>query len=308
MVIGTHGRHRDMVRHRTVEVAGIRIFYREAGSQDAPAVLLLHGFPSSSHQFRFLLLALADRYHVLAPDFPGFGFSACPNTAEYAYIFTHYADTIEAFTRKFELDRYALYVHDYEAQVGFRLALRSPDRIKALVIQNSEALRMAALRPSQQWRTSGVILRLKSEKYCDENSLQKEGIRSEFVEQLSPETVELIDPGTISLAWSQISRPGVIDALLDLHLDYRTNVALYSKFHSYFRQYNPPTLIIWGRQDQYCTPAAATAYTRDLPDAEICIIEGGHWAVESHGPHVIQLTREFLDRHCYSPTANLSAA
>jgi len=162
-----------MVRHRTVEVAGIRIFYREAGSQDAPAVLLLHGFPSSSHQFRFLLLALADRYHVLAPDFPGFGFSACPNTAEYAYTFTHYTDTIEAFTRKFELDRYALYVHDYEAQVGFRLALRSPDRIKALVIQNSEALRMAALRPSQQWRTSGVILRLKSEKYCDENSLQK---------------------------------------------------------------------------------------------------------------------------------------
>ena len=283
-----------MVRHRTTEIEGVKIFYREGGSPSAPAVLLLHGFPSSSFQFRYLLPALADHYYVLAPDFPAFGFSECPVRSRYSYTFDHYADTIEAFTNKLGLAQYALYVHDYGAQVGFRLALRSPERVAALVIQNSEAY--------EEGRT-GSWSAMKRWSLPDEDChLYAEGLHR------GHEIAELIGPEIIALGWQQISRPEVVEALLDLHLDYQNNVGLYPRFQSYFRHHNPPALIIWGREDQYCTPAAATAYKRDLPDAEIHIIDGGHWALESHRSRVIQLTREFLDRECCSRAANLRAA
>ena len=297
-----------MVRHRTTEIEGVKIFYREGGSPSAPVVLLLHGFPSSSFQFRYMLPVLADTYHVLAPDFPAFGFSECPVRSRYSYKFDHYADTIEAFTNKLGLAQYALYVHDYGAQVGFRLALRSPERVAALVIQNSEASEDGRTQSwsaiEDYWRDPSLLKR----EALRQRLFTEKGIRSEFVEHLPPEIVELIDPSTIALSWTHIRRPGVVEALLDLHLDYQSNVVLYPRFQSYFRAHRPPALIIWGRDDQYCTPAAATAYKRDLPNAEIHIIDGGHWALESHRSRVIQLTREFLDRHCCSRAANLRAA
>jgi pimeloyl-ACP methyl ester carboxylesterase len=284
------------VRHRTLEVEGTSIFYREAGAEGAPAVLLLHGFPSSSFQYRRLLPALSDTYHVLAPDFPAFGFSSCPERSRYAYTFEHYAETIENFVRALGLTLYALCLHDYGAQVGFRLALRAPELVTALIIQNSEAYLDGR---TWIWSATEAYWRDPSKRKREalRNTLFTEkGIRGEFLEQLPPESAELIDPSAILLAWTHLNRPGVVEALLDLHLDYRNNVQDYSLFQDYFRKHQPPTLVIWGRNDQYCTPASAMAYKRDLPNAEIHVIEGGHWALESHGPQVIRLTREFLDR------------
>jgi len=287
------------VKYRTVTASEVEIFYREAGPSAAPTVLLLHGFPSSSRQFRYLVPALADRWHVVAPDFPAFGYSACPDRARYAYTFDHYADTIEAFIRTLECEQYALYVHDYGAQVGFRLAMRAPDRVAALVIQNSEAYYSDGRTPA--WSAMEAYWRDASPQNRERlraGLFAEEGIRGEFLEHLRKEVAELIDPDTMWLARTQIQRPGVIDALLDLHLDYRTNVDLYPKVQAYFRQHQPPTLILWGREDQYYTPAAAMAYQRDLPRAQIRIIGGGHWALESHGPEVIELTRAFLQQQC----------
>jgi len=287
-----------VVKHRVIDVAGTRIFYREAGSAGFPAVLLLHGFPASSHQFRFLIAALADRYHVLAPDFPAFGFSDSPDRDEYAYTFEHYTDTIEAFVRALGLTRYALYLHDYGAQVGFRLALRSPERVAALVIQNSEAYyengRSTCWSAMEDYWSDPAPAKREALK---RKLFTEDGIRREFLENLSPAIHELIDPAVISLAWTQISRVGVIEALLDLHLDYRTNVELYPKVQKYFRERRPQALVIWGRDDQYYSQEAATAYQNDLPGAEIRIIDGGHWAIETHGPDVIMATRRFLDSH-----------
>jgi pimeloyl-ACP methyl ester carboxylesterase len=291
------------VKHRFVDVSGINIFYREAGPPDAPALLLLPGFPSSSHQFRHVLPALADRWRIVAPDFPAFGFSACPDPRHYAYTFEHYTATTEAFTQALGLERYALYVHDYGAQVGFRLAMRAPERVGAFVIQNSEAYYADGRSPA--WSAMETYWREASPRSRDalRNVLfSEEGIRREFLEHLPAKVAELIDPDTIWLAWTHINRPGVLNALLDLHLDYRVNVDLYPRYQAYFREYRPPALVIWGREDQYYTPAAAMAYRRDLPDAEIKIIGGGHWALESHGPEITELTREFLLRRWPSPT------
>jgi pimeloyl-ACP methyl ester carboxylesterase len=284
------------VRHRILGVSGTTIFYREAGDEDAPALLLLHGFPSSSHQFRHLLPALAADYHVIAPDLPGFGFSACPDRRRFVYTFDHYAGTIEAFTQALQLDRYALYLHDYGAQVGFRLACRAPERVTALLIQNSEAYYEPGRSPNwsaieNYWRDPSPRRR-----QMLRNSLfTEEGIRREFLEHGSPESLELFDPGTIWLSLLQMERPGYVEAMLDLHLDYRNNVAQYPAYQAYFREHRPPALIIWGEEDQYYSPDAALAYRRDLPDAEIEIIEGGHWALETNAAKVIHLTRKFLN-------------
>jgi pimeloyl-ACP methyl ester carboxylesterase len=280
-----------------VQVSGIQLFYREAGSPEALPVVLLHGFPSSSFQFRYLLPALAQHYYALAPDFPGFGFSACPERDHYSYNFHRYTDTIETFLQTLRIDRFALYVHDYGAQVGFQLALRHPERIGALVVQNSEAYFAEGRSPSwtameEYWRDGSPEKRLT----LKDRLFTEEGIRSEFLEHLSPDVRERFDPAVIALAWAQINRPGVIDALLDLHLDYRSNVGLYPAFQKYFRTYQPPALIIWGRDDQYYSEAAALAYKRDLPRAEVRIIGGGHWALETHGPQVTEVTMGFLAR------------
>jgi pimeloyl-ACP methyl ester carboxylesterase len=283
------------VKHLTRDVNGTSIFYREAGPNDAPSVLLLHGFPSSSYQFRFVLPTLAEEYHVVAPDLPGFGFSACPERTRYTYTFEHLTDTTEAFMKAIGFDRCALYLHDYGAQVGFRLALRDPSRVRALIVQNSEAYtdgrtgNWAAM--EAYWRDPSLHRR----QALRDSILSESGIRREFVENLPTEIAELIDPAVIRLACAQLSRPGVIDAMLDLHLDYRTNVELYPTIQTYFRQHRPSTLIVWGREDQYCSPAAALAYRRDLPAAEIRMIEGGgHWAIESHTNQVLLLARDFL--------------
>jgi pimeloyl-ACP methyl ester carboxylesterase len=299
----------ESVRHRFVTFDGLELFYREAGPLDAPTVLLLHGFPSSSIQFRHLLATLSDGWHLVAPDLPGFGLSAVPNHKRYEYSFGNLATTIEHFLQAVQLEPRALYLHDYGAQTGFRLLTRDVVRPHALIIQDSEAY--YADGRTEAWETVDTYWRDPSSANREKmraSMLNEEGIRREFLEKLAPDMAELIDPAIVRLACDHIERAGVAEALLDLHLDYRSNVEHYAAVQAYFRERQPPTLVIWGREDQYYTPEQAHAFYRDLPAAQIEVLDGGHWVLESHGTEVAALTRDFLARHVPSRAANSMAA
>jgi pimeloyl-ACP methyl ester carboxylesterase len=291
------------VRHRFSKVDGLDLFYREAGARDRPSLLLLHGFPSSSIQFRHLLPPLSERWHVIAPDLPGFGASAAPDARRYSYGFGNLAMTIAHLLHALGLEPRALYLHDYGAQVGFRLLSQGAVRPEALIIQNSEAY--YADGRTNAWATAEAYWRDDSQANRDRvraSILEEDGIRREFLENLPSDIAERIDPAIIRLAWDHIRRPEVTEAMLDLHRDYRTNVEHYAVIQAWFRAYQPPMLVIWGRRDQYYTSEAAFAYKRDLPAAEIHVLDGGHWVVESHGPEVADLTGRFLARSL-SPTS-----
>ncbi|HKY89619.1 MAG TPA: alpha/beta hydrolase [Nevskiaceae bacterium] len=283
------------IAYRSVDVDGIRMFYREAGPADAPALLLLHGFPSSSHMFRALIPLLADRYRVVAPDYPGFGFSAFPDRAGFPYTFERLALMTERFTRAVGLQRYVLYVQDYGAPVGFRLALLHPDRVAGLVIQNGNAYEEGF---SDQWDALEAYWREPSPANRERlrGWLDAPGTRSQYTAGLPDAIAARIAPESWTLDWALLSRPGNIDAQLDLFGDYRTNVELYPRFQSFFRERRPPTLVVWGRFDPFFTLAGAQAYRRDLPDAELHILDAGHFALETDAPRIAQLTRDFLAR------------
>jgi branched-chain amino acid transport system substrate-binding protein len=297
-------------RHRYTTVDGLDLFYREAGLENAPTLLLLHGFPSSSMQYRYLMAQLADEWHLIAPDLPGFGLSAVPDRSRYEYSFANLATTIEHFLQALRLQPRALYLHDYGAQAGYRLLTRDAVRPDALVIQNSEAY--YADGRTEAWATAENYWREPSDVNREKmraSVLNEEGIRREFLEELPAELAELIDPQIIRLASDQIKRPGVTEALLDLHRDYRSNVEHYAAIQAYFRERQPPTLVIWGRRDQYYTSEQADAFRRDLPAVQIELLDGGHWALESHAGEVAQLTRRFLASHVSrgQPTAGTVA-
>ncbi|HEX7111934.1 MAG TPA: alpha/beta hydrolase [Mizugakiibacter sp.] len=287
------------VKHRSVEVDGIRIFYREAGPADAPVVLLLHGFPTSSHMFRHLIPGLADRYHVIAPDYPGFGYSDFPDPARFKYSFASYADIIDRFTRKLGLDRYALYIQDYGAPVGLRLALLAPERVTALIVQNGNAYAEGL---SDQWDPLKAYWRepTKVNREKLRGWLNADGMRLQYAAGLPESELELLSPDTWTLDWSLLNRPGNIDVQLDLFGDYKSNVDLYPRFQEFFRKYHPPTLVAWGKFDPFFTTAGATAYQRDLPDAEIHLLDAGHFALETRGTEVTTLIRDFLGRRLKS--------
>lgn len=280
-------------RYRTADIDGLKLFYREAGPADAPVVLLLHGFPTSSHMFRDLIPALADRYRVIAPDYPGFGYSDFPDRQQFPYGFATYAEIIDKFTQAIGLSRYALYVQDYGAPVGLRLALRAPERITGLIVQNGnayeEGLSDAWAPIKAYWRDSSPANRDKLRGF-----LTLEGTRQQYTAGLSDAQVELVSPDSWMLDWSLLSRPGNIDLQLDLFGDYRTNVALYPQFQAFFRGHRPPTLITWGRHDPLFTVAGAEAYRRDQPDAELHLLDAGHFALETHGPEIAAHIRRFL--------------
>ena len=281
------------VRHRTVNADGVDIFYREAGPEGAPAVLLLHGFPTSSHMFRGLIPMLADRYRVIALDLPGFGFSAAPPRESYPYSFDRLAQTVAAFTEVLGLSRFALYVFDYGAPVGFRLALSRPERIAALVSQNGNAYEEGL---SEGWTPIQAYWR-------DPSSENREALRA----FLTPETTRwqyehgspdpsLIGPEAWALDQALLERPGNADIQLDLFGDYKSNVALYPAFQAYFREHRPPTLVVWGRNDPFFLPPGAEAFRRDNPDAEVRLVDGGHFPLETHGTEIGGILRDFLDR------------
>jgi pimeloyl-ACP methyl ester carboxylesterase len=280
--------------HHLVEADGVRVFYREAGPADAPVVLLLHGFPSSSFQYRELIPCLADRWHVIAPDLPGFGFTEVPGERRYLYTFESLANTILAFTEALKLSRYALYVFDYGAPTGLRLALMAPERITAIVSQNGNAYEEGlgdAWQPIQRyWREPTL-----ENRDAIRQALTPDGMREEYSVGIT--NTALIKPEGYTLDAALLARPGNVDIQLDLFLDYSNNVKLYPKFQEYFRRRKPPLLAIWGRFDPYFIPAGAEAFQRDIPDATVTFLPTGHFALETHLEEIVTAMREFLAKH-----------
>lgn len=278
--------------HR-VAVDGTDIFYREAGRSDAPAILLLHGFPTSSHMFRLLAPHLAQDFRVVAPDLPGFGFSDAPPREGFPYTFDHLAAVIDDFTERVGLRRYALYVFDYGAPIGFRLAVAHPDRITAIVSQNGNAYvegLSEGWNPIQTyWRASTPANRAALRDF-----LKPETIRWQYVHGVADATA--VAPETYTLDAALLARPGNDEIQLDLFLDYASNVALYPTFQAYLRRERPPLLAIWGRNDPFFLPAGAEAFRRDVPDAEIHLLDTGHFALETHAEQIGVRMREFLTR------------
>lgn len=277
-------------RYSTVD--GHKIFYREAGNPNAPAILLLHGFPSSSHMFRDLIPLLADRYRVVAPDLLGFGFSDAPDRAEFKYGFDSLARIVDRFCTATGLSRYAIYVFDYGAPVGFRVALAHPKRVTSIITQNGNAYVEGlsdGWNPIQKyWKEPTPENRTALRAF-----LTPETTRWQYIHGVPDET--LVAPESYTLDAALLARPGNDEIQLDLFLDYASNVALYPKFQEYFRQKQPPLLAVWGRSDPFFLPPGAEAFKRDIPDAEILFYETGHFALETHVQEIARAIHKFLD-------------
>ncbi len=276
--------------HR-IAADGVEVFYREAGPADAPVVLLLHGFPTSSLQYRELMPLLADRYRVIAPDLPGFGFTEVPADRNYTYTFDALARTIEAFTEALALKQYALYVFDYGAPTGFRLAMAHPERVTAIVTQNGNAYEEGlgdAWAPIQQyWREPTAANR-----ETLRQALDPAGLRSQYLDGV-PQP-ERVDPVGYTLDAALMARPGNMEIQLDLFLDYANNIKLYPAFQEYFRRAQPPLLAIWGRHDPFFIPPGAEAFRRDNPKAVVELLDTGHFALETHVEEVAAAMVQFL--------------
>jgi pimeloyl-ACP methyl ester carboxylesterase len=282
----------------TLEADGIRVFYREAGASDGAVVLLLHGFPASSFMFRELIPRLADRYRVIAPDLPGFGFTEVPATRNYVYSFDALARTIAAFTEALHIARYTLYVFDYGAPTGFRLAMARPERVAAIVSQNGNAYEAGlgdAWAPIQRyWREPTL-----QNREAVRRELSSEGIRTQYLYGVPNPAV--IAPEGYTLDAAMIARPGNMDIQLDLLLDYASNVRLYPAFQHYFREMQPPLLAIWGKHDPFFIPAGAEAFRNDIRTAHVQFLDTGHFATETHVMEIAAAMREFLDANGMSP-------
>jgi pimeloyl-ACP methyl ester carboxylesterase len=288
---------RPETTYQSVEVDGVRIFYREAGPKDAPHVLLLHGFPASSHMFRNLIPALADRFHVVAPDYPGFGHSAMPAPDAFDYSFDRLAEVVDAFTTRIGLDRYAMYVQDYGAPIGFRLAVRHPERVRALVIQNGnayeEGLRDFWVPIKAYWKDPTGANR-----QALAQALELDATRWGYTH--GARRPERISPDTWLTDQALLDRPGNKDIQLQLFYSYRTNPPLYPAWQAYFRRYQPPTLIVWGKNDAIFPVQGAEPYRRDLHDVEFHLLDTGHFALEEQGDTIARLMRAFLERRLSS--------
>ena len=278
--------------HR-IEADGVQVFYRSAGDASAPAVLLLHGFPTSSFMFRDLIPLLADQCRVIAPDLPGFGFTEVPDEREYAYSFDALTRTLEDFTEALGLNRYAIYVFDYGAPTGLRLAMAHPERVTAIVSQNGNAYEEGL---GDAW---GPIRKYWSEPTAEnrevlrQNILTVEGTRWQYTHGVA--NPDSIAPESYTLDTALLERPGNKEIQLDLFLDYASNVRLYPKFQEYFRKSKPPLLAIWGKNDPFFVPAGAEAFQKDLPNAQVRFLDTGHFALETHALEIAAAIREFLD-------------
>ena len=278
---------------RRIQADGVKVFYREAGPPDAPVVLLLHGFPTSSFQYRELIPRLSDRYRVLAADMPGFGFTEVPASRRYQYSFDALARTILAFTDALHLTRYALYVFDYGAPTGFRLAMAHPERITAIVSQNGNAYEEGlgdAWAPIRRyWENPSA-----ENRETVHQALNPEGLRWQYV--VGAPDPDAIAPEGYTLDAAMIARPGNMDIQLDLFLDYVNNVKLYPAFQEYFRKSKPPLLAIWGKNDPFFIPAGAQAFARDNPNATIRMLDTGHFALETHVEEIAAAMRQLLEK------------
>jgi pimeloyl-ACP methyl ester carboxylesterase len=281
------------IAYRKANVDGMNVFYREAGPTNAPTLLLLHGFPTSSHMFRDLIPLLADRFHIIAPDLPGFGQTDLPSRDTFSYTFAKLAEVIGRFTEVVNLTRFAIYIFDYGAPVGLRIAIKHPERITAIISQNGNAYEEGL---SDGWNPIRTYWR-------EPTKANRDALRS----FLSPETTvwqythgvsdpSVVSPDGYSLDSHYLARPGAHEAQLDLFLDYASNVALYPEFQTYFRSHQPPLLAAWGRNDPFFLPAGAEAYKRDIPAADVRFFDTGHFALETHGAEIAGAIRTFLGR------------
>ena len=279
---------------RRVNADGVTIFYREAGPANAPVVLLLHGFPTSSFQFRELIPRLADRYRVIAPDLPGFGFTEVPEQRRYKYSFDGLGTTVLAFTDALQLKSYALYVFDYGAPVGLRLAMARPERVTAIISQNGNAYEEGLGDAWDPIRKYWAAPTTENREVIRKNILTLEGTRWQYTHGVTnPESVA---PESYTLDWALLERPGNDEIQLDLFLDYASNVKLYPKFQEYFRNSKPPLLAIWGKNDPFFIPAGAQAFRKDLPDAKVQFLDTGHFAIETHVEEIALAMRDFLQK------------
>jgi pimeloyl-ACP methyl ester carboxylesterase len=282
------------VKHRQIDINSIHIFYREAGPRDAPVVLLPHGYPSSSFQFRNFMPALADRWRLIAPDYPGFGYSDTPDVSRFAYTFDGYADLLERFTAALNLTSYALYLHDYGSQIGLRLAMRRPERISALIIQNGDIYedelgpKYKALQ--EYWANPTPEGRVKLAE-----AVSEAGFRAEFAGEVAERLLERISPDLWNLSWAQM-QPQRREIMIGLMESLQENLEWFPRYQAYLREHRPPTLIVWGPQDGYMPEGAARAYLRDLPEAELHLLDGGHWLLETNLDETVRLVRDFLGR------------
>ena len=282
------------VRHKAVKIDGLDIFYREAGANEAPTVLLLHGFPTSSHMFRNLIPKLADKYHVVAPDYPGYGNSSMPSVDEFNYTFDSMADVVEKLTDNLGLREYSLYLMDYGAPVGFRLAVRHPQRVQALIIQNGNAYN-EGLR--EFWKPLKAYWRDKSPKNADalRNLLTIDATKWQYTHGVR--NVERISPDNWNIDQRLLDRPGNQEIQLAMFYDYGSNPARYSKWQAYLRKHQPPTLIVWGKNDHIFPAEGAHPYKRDLKTLDFHLLDTGHFALEEDGQVIAQRMRAFLGKH-----------
>ena len=286
-------------RYGFQSVDGVEVFYREAGPRDAPALLLLHGFPTASHMFRDLIPLLSHRFRLIAPDLPGFGQTKAPPRGTFDYTFDNLADVVEGFTAAMSLQQYALYIFDYGAPVGLRLAMRHPEKVSAIITQNGNAYVEGF---SDQWGPWEAYWR-------EPSAANREACRA----SLAPDTIRnwqygtgadpsLLSPDGYELDIGYMARPGAEEIQLDLILDYRSNLTRYPDFQAYFRKHLPPLLAVWGRHDPAFVPAGAVAYQRDLPDAQVHLLDAGHFALETHAKEVAALIAPFLESTAGSRT------
>ncbi|WP_169975511.1 alpha/beta fold hydrolase [Tautonia rosea] len=282
------------VLHRTVEIEGMNIFYREAGPQDAPTILLLHGFPTSSHMFRNLIPALADTYHVIAPDYLGFGYSSAPSPDDFDYTFDNLANVVEEFTEALGLTKYSIYLMDYGAPVGFRLAVKHPERVQTLIVQNGNAYEEGI--DNDFWKPLKAYWKDRSPENGDSLRalLTLDATKWQYLQGVR--NTESVSPDTWSHVQPLLDRPGNQEIQLALFFSYGSNPPLYPQWQEYFRNHQPPTLIVWGKNDLIFPAAGAYPYSRDLKNLEFHLLDTGHFALEEDGAQIASLIREFLGK------------
>ncbi|MBY8823472.1 alpha/beta fold hydrolase [Sphingomonas colocasiae] len=281
------------VRHHHVRVGNVDAFYREAGRKGAPVLLLPHGYPCSSYEFRNLMPRLADRWHLLAPDYPGTGYSGTPD--DFDYSFDGYAAFLDAFVETLGMNRFALYLHDFGSPIGARLAIRDPDRVVALIIQNGDIPYEDALGPKYAEIEKSWALPPDEMRAQLREAISKEAFREEFLNEVGGDIADTIPPDLWTLHWSLMT-PKRQEIAVDLIAGLKANREWFPEHRRYLSTHRPPTLIVWGPQDGYMPEISARAYLRDLPDAELHLLDGGHWLLETNLDDVVPLIRDFLER------------